>query len=170
MFCFYMDYNKNNMKVVPLRHRVKFSQQEDEMLLSLISKNGPQNWNIISKSMPGRTAKQCRDRYCNYLSVPNNNRPWNEEEDQLLLTFLSLFGPKWVEISRHIPGRSGNNVKNRWYKHLNKIYSLHKNEIFIKIDKKEIPLELPTEEENSSNEEGSFETIQKQYSIASLLV
>jgi hypothetical protein len=32
----------------------------------------------------------------------------------------AVIGPKWVEISKYLVGRSGNDVKNRWHKHLAK--------------------------------------------------
>ena len=32
-------------------------------------------------------------------------------------------GNHWVEISKHLEGRSGNSVKNRWHKHLKKSVS-----------------------------------------------
>jgi hypothetical protein len=70
--------------------------------------------------MPGRTARQCRDRYKNYLMESLVNAPWSPEEDAILLDRFQLLGPKWVEIGKLLHGRSGNNVKNRWYKHLKK--------------------------------------------------
>jgi hypothetical protein len=38
----------------------------------------------------------------------------------MLLDRFRLLGPKWVEIGKLLHGRSGNNVKNRYYKHLKK--------------------------------------------------
>jgi hypothetical protein len=46
------------------------------------------------------------------------NRPWSPEEDSILIERYHLLGPKWVEIGKLLNGRSGNNVKNRWYKHI----------------------------------------------------
>jgi hypothetical protein len=36
----------------------------------------------------------------------------------VLIAKFHQIGPKWVEIGKLLSGRSGNNVKNRWYKHL----------------------------------------------------
>ena len=34
--------------------------------------------------MPGRSAKQCRDRYVNYLLEPQKKEPWKDEEDEII--------------------------------------------------------------------------------------
>jgi hypothetical protein len=47
--------------------------------------------------------------------------PWTPEEDALVVQKYHQIGPKWVEIGKMLSGRSGNNVKNRWHKHLCKI-------------------------------------------------
>ena len=100
--------------------RVKFSPMENAMLKYLIDTFGTNDWVLIASMMPGRNPKQCRDRFCNYLSGFRQVGPWKPEEDELLLSLIKKLGPKWVEISKHIPERSENDVKNRWYKHLKK--------------------------------------------------
>ena len=142
--------------------RRKFTPQEDETLKLLIYKSGSFNWKRISEFMPGRSAKQCRDRYFNYLSEEITSDPWRKEEDEILLTYLSYIGTKWVEIARHLPGRSGNNVKNRWYKHLSKIYSYSPGKI----------IRLPNyyTKKKSKNNEKNCECVNQEYSIQSLLV
>ena len=119
---FYAQYHYINEKInlKQQTRRKKFTQQEDEMLRYLTKQFGTLNWNKISQFMPSRNAKQCRDRYCNYLQEVTKDEPWTKEEDEVILNLLSIFGLKWVEISHYIPGRSGINVKNRWYKHLKK--------------------------------------------------
>lgn len=115
-------YYKNEYELISIKSRRKFTPQEDENLKILITRIGTHNWEIISQYMPGRTAKQCRDRFCNYLIEPHTNEPWSNDEDNTLLRLLSIVGPKWTKIAQHLPKRSGNDVKNRWYKHLSKKY------------------------------------------------
>lgn len=43
--------------------RKKFSPEEDEQLKKLVEKMGSKKWGNIAKFMPGRTGRQCRDRY-----------------------------------------------------------------------------------------------------------
>lgn len=54
--------------------------------------------------MGGRTYKQCRERYTNYLKEGLNVGPWSKEEDRLLLTMHARIGNKWAEIARHLKG------------------------------------------------------------------
>lgn len=98
--------------------RKKFTAEEDAMLKLLIDELGSNNWQEIAKLMPNRNAKQCRDRYNNYLIETHRSGPWDIAEDSIIIQKYREIGPKWVEIALYIPGRSGNDVKNRWYKHL----------------------------------------------------
>lgn len=58
----------------------------------------------VAKMMGGRTYKQCRERYTNYLKDGLNVGPWSKEEDRLLLTMHAKIGNKWAEIARHLKG------------------------------------------------------------------
>jgi hypothetical protein len=100
--------------------RRKFSAEEDDKLRMLVHQMGNQRWESVAQRMPGRTARQCRDRYKNYLLSSLVITPWSPEEDALLRRKYAELGPKWVEISRWFRGRSGNDVKNRWNRHISK--------------------------------------------------
>jgi hypothetical protein len=95
-----------------LRH--KFLKAEDDLLRDLVSRFGEQNWNIIASFMKRRSARQCRERYKNYLSPRVNTRPWLPEEDDLLAAKVAEFGQKWARITCFFEGRSDVNVKNHW--------------------------------------------------------
>jgi hypothetical protein len=101
--------------------RRKFSADEDEHLRGLVEKFGTKCWEEIARFHPDRSARQCRDRYKNYLIDSLVTDPWRPEEDALVIRKFHEIGPKWVEIGKLLSGRSGNNVKNRWHKHLRKI-------------------------------------------------
>lgn len=64
--------------------------------------------------MPGRTARQCRDRYSNYLKPTFVHCDFSPEEDQLLAQKVKEFGSHWSTIQLFFQGRSGNALKNRW--------------------------------------------------------
>lgn len=100
--------------------RRKFTNDEDQKLKELVTKLGTKSWERIARFMPDRTARQCRDRYKNYLLETLVTDPWTPEEDALVVRMFHELGPKWVEIARMLNGRSGNHVKNRWHKHLAK--------------------------------------------------
>jgi len=100
--------------------RRKFTQEEDNKLRELVKEIGAKKWIEIAKSMPGRTGRQCRDRFQNYLSPILTNGPWTKEDDHLLLQKVIELGSTWSKIVTYFPGRSTNNVKNRYNIHLAK--------------------------------------------------
>lgn len=94
--------------------RKLFSVEEDRMLRLLVMQYGPGDFKKIAAFMPGRTARQVRERYRNYLAPEINNGPWSRQEDDLLRAKFAEFGPKWSKISTFFPSRSDVSVKNRW--------------------------------------------------------
>jgi hypothetical protein len=98
--------------------RHKFTSAEDSKLRDLVTQLGTKSWEEIAKYMAGRTARQCRDRYKNYLLDSLVTAPWTAEEDAIIAERYRQLGPKWVEIAKMLNGRSGNHVKNRWHRHL----------------------------------------------------
>ncbi|KAK8840119.1 hypothetical protein M9Y10_031057 [Tritrichomonas musculus] len=100
--------------------RIHFSAEEDEKIKELVKKFGTKKWTIVSKFMNGRTAKQCRDRYSNYLLPGIFHGEWTEEEDKLLTELYNRYGSKWSIIHNFFPKRSSNSIKNHWNYFLNK--------------------------------------------------
>ena len=49
-----------------------------------------------------------------YIVVRLKKGGWSAKEDNLLAILQKRHGNKWATISKHIPGRSDNDVKNRW--------------------------------------------------------
>ena len=96
------------------RPRQFFSSDEDKKLQELVGRLGAKSWLEISSFMEGRTAKQCRDRYINYLVPGVFQGEWTKEEDELLKQLFQEKGPKWSIIKNHFPNRSANSIKNRW--------------------------------------------------------
>ena len=95
--------------------RRKFTEEEDKLLSKLVSEMGPRKWDQIAKNMPNnRTARQCRDRYSNYLIPGFFNGEWSKEEDELLYKKYQEYGPKWAVIKEFFTNRSPNAIKNRW--------------------------------------------------------
>lgn len=101
--------------------RKVWSRQEDVTVLKLVQIHGL-SWTKISNSMGNsRSERQIRDRYINKLDPRLTHVQWTEEEDLLLVDLFKLFGKKWSEISKHLPGRSEPMIKNRFqkkFKHL----------------------------------------------------
>jgi hypothetical protein len=105
-----------------LSGRRKFSGEEDDRLRALILQFGNHDWGSVCQFMPGRNPRQCRHRYNNYLVDAHQQGPWTTKEEDLIMAKYDEVGPKWVFIAGFLCGRTGNDVKNRWHKHIYKRY------------------------------------------------
>jgi hypothetical protein len=94
--------------------RRKFSPLEDQRLRDIVTELGQNDWAAIASRLGTRCARQCRERYRNYLDPSLRRDPWSEDEDRLLFEKFSEIGPKWSLIERFFKGRSEANIKNRW--------------------------------------------------------
>lgn len=115
--CNYPIINQNNHNMQKKLHlkRSFFTEDEDRLLSMAAIKYNQSKWNLIAQCVPGKTPKQCRDRWANYLQPSLKFEPWSQEEDELLLSLVSKNGTRWSQLTSHFPNRSTNSVKNRWY-------------------------------------------------------
>ena len=139
--------------------RSPFTSYENYMICNLVKTNG-HNWKEISKYLPGRTPKQIRDRYMNYLRDGLNKSQWTPQEDELLIRMHDSVGTKWSLMSNKLPGRSPNDIKNRWNKHLSKtqyskteLIENQTKDILIVNQEKELLIDVPHKFQNDANVE-----------------
>jgi len=109
---------KNNLS--GLDGKGSWTKEEDDLLYELVLQYGPSNWAALSKELNEklvyrrRSAKQCRERWINHMDPSINRDAWTPDEDDTLMKKQKELGNKWTEISRHIPGRTELQVKNRY--------------------------------------------------------
>lgn len=109
--------------------RKTFSKEEDARLVEIVNLMGDnfEGWNVVAEKMKTRTARQCRERWVSYLSPNIRVEKWTEDEDRILIDKINKIGKKWTEIASYFNGRSGSDIKNRWYSHLKDITYLNED-------------------------------------------
>ncbi|XP_047978201.1 transcription factor MYB56-like [Salvia hispanica] len=95
--------------------RWHWTQEEDDLLTSLVQMHGPGKWDQIATHIPGRSGKSCRIRWLNQLHPGVDKKPFSIEEKQRLLVLHRKLGNKWAVIVHYFPGRTDNQVKNQYH-------------------------------------------------------
>jgi hypothetical protein len=93
------------------------------MLASVVQGNPNFSWNDTADQLVGRTAKQCRERWFNYVNPDLNTSQFTEEEDAILMQAYYECGGRWAHISRMLINRGENQTRLRFRALKNKIKS-----------------------------------------------
>ncbi len=72
-------------------------------------------WSMVAKVVPGRSGKQCRERYLNHLTPNIKLKNWSPVEDAVIFRLYHTDGSKWSMMSKLIRGRTDNGIKNRYH-------------------------------------------------------
>lgn len=102
--------------------RKKWTSQESATLRENVAIFGgkPVEWRMVAKSLPGRSAKQCRERWINQEDPSINHQPITEEEWRHILLERNKHGNNWAKIAESMPTRTPNQIKNKYHSEKNK--------------------------------------------------
>eukprot|EP01127_Copromyxa_protea_P023330 TRINITY_DN8709_c0_g1_i1.p1 TRINITY_DN8709_c0_g1~~TRINITY_DN8709_c0_g1_i1.p1 ORF type:complete len:655 (+),score=155.84 TRINITY_DN8709_c0_g1_i1:32-1996(+) len=91
-----------------------WTDEEDEKVKELVATYGPKKWSLIASFLPGRIGKQCRERWANHLDPGVKKGDWQPWEDEMIVKLQRVHGNKWAKMTKDLPGRTDNAIKNRF--------------------------------------------------------
>lgn len=150
--------NKNPLQCFSRYKRIKpgiikgtWSKEEDDKILSLVNIYG-KSWSKLAKIMKSRNGKQIRDRFINVLDPDVKKGKFSYKEDKKIKDLYLKYGPRWATISRGLPNRTPDMIKNRFHSSIKKY--LHQKNFLSKNENKsknELSSKKTSELENSDS-------------------
>jgi hypothetical protein len=111
-----------------IKGKGSWTAEEDTILREKRRQYG-RKWAKIAAHLPGRQGKQCRERFVNHLDPELKKGEWTDDEEAILIAMHELHGNRWANISKQLPGRSDNDVKNHWYSTIQRKFQQHGKEV-----------------------------------------
>jgi hypothetical protein len=98
-----------------LRNNGKWTREEDAKLTEAVKDHGGTDWIRVAVMVPGRTHKQCRQRWVDTLDPGINTGNWTLEEDATLMDAVTEHGTNsWVVVAALVPRRTIKRCRRRW--------------------------------------------------------
>jgi hypothetical protein len=92
--------------------------EEDHLIVSRVQEHGAKLWRVIAAGLPGRTARQFRERWVNYLSPNVRDAEGTIDEENLLRAKVAEYGQLWSRLVRFFVGRTNVVLKNHYRKRM----------------------------------------------------
>jgi hypothetical protein len=102
-----------DLRAPGVTRKLKFTPDEDRLLLQLVNEHGTKSWQHIAALMPKRNTRQCRERYNNYLSPVLRHQKWTRQGDALLVRMVAEYHSKWNMMAKSFNNRSDIEIRNR---------------------------------------------------------
>lgn len=106
---------------------------EDNLLRQWVAKHGATEWTSCAQVIKGRNGKQCRERWVNILDPAVKIGSWSDEEQQSILNAMKEHMTSWSTISKLLPGRTENSIKNYFYSTIRRAQASNVFEYFLKV-------------------------------------
>jgi hypothetical protein len=132
--------------------KAKFGPDEDSLLTAAVRELGTSNWSDIAMAVPGRSGRQCRERWNNYANPNLNKEQWTSSEDTLLLEKSEELGSKWSLIAGFFKRRAKNDVRNR-------IFALRRRSMQTPVYPPSCPTECPVSEKKIQESSDSAQVL-----------
>jgi Myb-like DNA-binding domain len=116
-----------------IKGKGSWTPEEDQILTEKRLLYG-RKWAKIASHLPGRQGKQCRERYVNHLNPELKKGEWTDDEEAILIAMHQHHGNRWANISKQLPGRSDNDVKNHWYSTIQRKFAQHGQAVRITVE------------------------------------
>jgi hypothetical protein len=113
-----------------IKGKGSWTAEEDNILRDKRQLYG-RKWAKIAAHLPGRQGKQCRERFVNHLDPELKKGEWTDDEEAILIALHETHGNRWANISKNLPGRSDNDVKNHWYSTIQRKFQQHGKDVSI---------------------------------------
>ena len=94
-----------------------WTSKEDAILAQWVTQNGVKKGifaRLVREKLPNRTRQMCRTRWHCCLKPEIKKGPFSAEENKTLMEAYGKLGNKWTEISKRLPGRTGDAIRHRW--------------------------------------------------------
>jgi hypothetical protein len=107
------NYNQCYHHLYEILH--KWTPNGDEALKAAVESLGTNDWNAVAACVGrNKNARQCKERWNNFLCPEIVRGGWTAAEDLLLLKKVHEHGNCWVKIAPFFPRRTVNSVLKRY--------------------------------------------------------
>jgi len=92
-----------------------WTNEEDQRVRDLVAEYGLRKWSLVAMHLNDKTQKQVYARWRDYLQPGISNLPWTKKEQKRLEDLHKVLGNQWAVLTKMLPGRSPNAIKNRFH-------------------------------------------------------